>query len=298
MLKFPDYKPDFSAEKFWPVREYKQTVNTCQQKCSRFVVTMEKTTFGQRLKTAFGNASNAEIARKIGVSPQAVVNYVGGRIPDLDKLLQVKATTNCDLDWLLTGEEKTNREVVELNPELQRRVKQIASEQAHTVFEDVQIAAGNLDDLTVRLLTEYLIARALKSLNLIADESDVMDGSDLKRAEKFSFVRNLPPTLDQFVKQLVSEQLRTQTETPVQELGTVDEFDVRAAVERYDDPYLVMRDWYAHDKLNYMPDVIDASGWEGLSVEEKVQQLTGLRRIQDRQEERRRNAPRFIKKRA
>lgn len=71
---------------------------------------MEKTSFGQRLRLAFKNAKNAEIARKIGVGETAVTNYMAGRVPDLEKLLKIKASTNCDLDWLLTGDESRNVE--------------------------------------------------------------------------------------------------------------------------------------------------------------------------------------------
>lgn len=60
--------------------------------------------FGYRLKAAFGHAKNAEIARQLGVSESAVSNYVGGRVPDAETLVQIKNLTNCNLDWLLTGE--------------------------------------------------------------------------------------------------------------------------------------------------------------------------------------------------
>jgi transcriptional regulator with XRE-family HTH domain len=70
-------------------------------------------TFGERLKIAFENAKNAEIARKMGVSEAAVGNYVAGRIPDAEKLIQIRALTNCDLNWLLTGE---GSQTVETSP--------------------------------------------------------------------------------------------------------------------------------------------------------------------------------------
>lgn len=66
--------------------------------------------FGERLKAAFNFASQAEIARKMGVSEAAVKNYIDGRVPNADKLLQIRALTNCNLDWLLTGEGNTKRE--------------------------------------------------------------------------------------------------------------------------------------------------------------------------------------------
>jgi transcriptional regulator with XRE-family HTH domain len=61
-------------------------------------------TFGERLKAAFYNASNAEIARQMGLSEPAVNNYMGGRIPGADKLIQIASLTKCNLHWLITGE--------------------------------------------------------------------------------------------------------------------------------------------------------------------------------------------------
>lgn len=65
---------------------------------------MAKSAFGQRLKSLFDNAVNAEIAAKLGVSEAAVGTYVRGRIPDGRKLIEIAKLTNCNLHWLLTGE--------------------------------------------------------------------------------------------------------------------------------------------------------------------------------------------------
>lgn len=65
---------------------------------------MAKSDFGRRLKEVFDNATNQEIARKIGVSPPAVQNYVNGRIPDGEKLILISSITKCNLHWLLTGQ--------------------------------------------------------------------------------------------------------------------------------------------------------------------------------------------------
>lgn len=69
---------------------------------------MEKTSFGDRFKIAFGNAKYAIIAEKIGVSEAAVKNYVAGRVPDAEKLVQISKLTNCNLHWLLTGDGPKN----------------------------------------------------------------------------------------------------------------------------------------------------------------------------------------------
>lgn len=59
--------------------------------------------FGERLRIAFRNVKNAEIARKLGISESAVKNYIGGRVPDSDRLIQISDLTNCNLHWLITG---------------------------------------------------------------------------------------------------------------------------------------------------------------------------------------------------
>jgi transcriptional regulator with XRE-family HTH domain len=84
---------------------------------------METASFGQRLRIAFGNAKLAEIARKLGVSEAAVKNYVGGRVPDSDKLIKISTLTNCNLHWLLTGEGPkflNESEVFDLEYEIER----------------------------------------------------------------------------------------------------------------------------------------------------------------------------------
>ena len=69
---------------------------------------MPRSAFGKRLKEVFGNATNQEIADKLGVSAPAVQNYVSGRIPDGEKLQTIAKVTNCNLHWLLTGEGESN----------------------------------------------------------------------------------------------------------------------------------------------------------------------------------------------
>lgn len=66
---------------------------------------MAKSSFGSRLKTAFNNAINADIAHKLSVSEAAVSNYVRGRIPDAEKLIEISNLTKCSIHWLLTGED-------------------------------------------------------------------------------------------------------------------------------------------------------------------------------------------------
>lgn len=167
---------------------------------------MEKSTFGERLRIAFGNDKQAEIARKMGVSQAAIKNYVAGRVPDAEKLLAIKYLTNCSLDWLLSGEETQNVKLPALKPELLTRLETIAAEQSNVVFGDADIASGNLEAKTLDLLVEYLVARALRSANLIDNETDVMTAADLKRGQRFTFIANLPQSLDDRILELVERK--------------------------------------------------------------------------------------------
>ena len=60
--------------------------------------------FPVRFRAAFHNAKMAEIARQLGITGPAVKNYLIGRIPPAETLLQVQKLTGCSLHWLLTGE--------------------------------------------------------------------------------------------------------------------------------------------------------------------------------------------------
>lgn len=60
--------------------------------------------FGSRLREAFNNAKNVDIASKLGVTEAAVRNYIDGRIPSAEMLVAISERTNCSIHWLVTGE--------------------------------------------------------------------------------------------------------------------------------------------------------------------------------------------------
>lgn len=91
---------------------------------------MAKSDFGQRLKEAFGNATNAVIGNKIGVSEGAVGFYVRGRVPDSEILVKIADVTNCNLHWLLTGEGKQSlSDQLDLNEALRDMIREIVREE-------------------------------------------------------------------------------------------------------------------------------------------------------------------------
>lgn len=60
--------------------------------------------FGFRLKEAFKNVQNREIAEKLGIGKSAVTAYLRGSMPPASQLLKIAEMTGCNLHWLLTGE--------------------------------------------------------------------------------------------------------------------------------------------------------------------------------------------------
>jgi hypothetical protein len=96
--------------------------------------------------------------------------------------------------------------------------------------------------------------------------------------------------LESRIREIVREEI-VSSNIPIQQIGVVDEFDLEAAVRKYDTPGLVLKDWYSHDHIE-MPGIESTafSGWEKMTLEEKIQEIKGARSIQDRQREFRKHA--------
>lgn len=64
----------------------------------------EDSAFGSRLREAFGNASNTQIAERLSVSKATITNYMAGKIPPPETLIEISKMTEFSIDWLLTGD--------------------------------------------------------------------------------------------------------------------------------------------------------------------------------------------------
>ena len=64
----------------------------------------------------------------------------------------------------------------------------------------------------------------------------------------------------------------------------LDDFDVAAALGRYDDPQKVMSDWLSYEGRVFPTDfgVACFGGWESFSIEEKIEALMDARKVLDR----------------
>ena len=70
----------------------------------------------------------------------------------------------------------------------------------------------------------------------------------------------------------------------ISDFGTIDEFDVEAALAASDDPQRVMSDWFAFEEREYPKDfgVVFFRGWESFSPEEKIAAINDAKRVLDR----------------
>ena len=197
--------------------KYTHSQNTCQAQNLRRVTFMEKSAFGTRLRSVFQNANNAQIAGKLGLGPSTIVNYMAGRIPEMPIALKIKEVTQCDLDWLLTGDEsRTVKPSAAISSEpLIAKLRTVAHEQARTIFADAEIAGPNREAKTLDLLTEFLVARSLRAFNLIESESEVMSAADHKRAQRFTFVGNIPQSLEDRIGEIVERKISGNTVSSV-----------------------------------------------------------------------------------
>lgn len=60
--------------------------------------------FGARLREAFSNIPNKEIAEMMGISNPSVSAYMSGNFPATDKLIEISRMTGINIHWLLTGD--------------------------------------------------------------------------------------------------------------------------------------------------------------------------------------------------
>lgn len=95
---------------------------------------------------------------------------------------------------------------------------------------------------------------------------------------------SIEDVIDSRIRKIFQEEMSQLTSLarvlPVQELGTVDEFDIDAAVKKYDNAVPVLRDWYAHDNLPFPKGLeqLAFSGWGNLSHERKVREVKRVRK--------------------
>lgn len=127
-------------------------------------------TFSDRLRVAFGGASMAEVARRLGLPHATVRNYFQGRLPAADILERIAKETNVSLSWLLLdlGPRYVSAELLP-----QGEASIFFGDREHEIIDNLVRESGRPFDEVVReLVLEALLARGLvtdevQSANLI-----------------------------------------------------------------------------------------------------------------------------------
>ena len=122
----------------------------------------------QRIREAFNNQPTKEIADRLGLSYHAVRNYLRGRIPSGEKLIEISQLTGCSIHWLLTGEgtkridgSSSSEIPVFLDPYIKDKISGLANETGRKVSEQ----AAEL--ITEALITRGLVTDTLQGLQFV-----------------------------------------------------------------------------------------------------------------------------------
>lgn len=98
--------------------------------------------FARRLKFAFDDASNAEIARRLKTTDSTVKYYTdGARLPVFEMLVQIGRVTGCNLHWLLTGNgpKRAEKEVAMFSDDEEKKIKILASKAGRSFESQVKV---------------------------------------------------------------------------------------------------------------------------------------------------------------
>ena len=90
--------------------------------------------------------------------------------------------------------------------------------------------------------------------------------------------------IEEKIGQIVDQKLANLGKEVVTELGSIDDFDIEAAVLRLGDPQSVMSEWFRHEGREYPQDfgIVFFRGWETFSQADKVAAVGDAKRVLDR----------------
>lgn len=128
---------------------------------TKYSTIIQKIDFPDRLREACNSAEPAEIARKIGKPYQTVKNYLKGRLPEAEVLIDISNSTNVSIHWLLTGEGPKMRDS---GSPMEDGLSVVFEEGVEKIIEKLAKDEGlNPSDMVMELATEALGVRGLVS---------------------------------------------------------------------------------------------------------------------------------------
>lgn len=130
----------------------------CQHKSVQGAKTENDLDFPGRLKKAFGGASNAEIARRLGYKSQSpVTKFMSGTYPGPEVLIEIARVTKVNVHWLLTGENEESVDPLRSLPENVRALleKMAESEEKNPQQLLVEVVEQSLVDRCAAIMRRY-----------------------------------------------------------------------------------------------------------------------------------------------
>lgn len=100
-------------------------------------------------------------------------------------------------------------------------------------------------------------------------------------------LQDLDDIFEKKIEEMIDRKLAERNLVEVEDLGDVDsrpEFDAAAAIRKYNDPRLVMNEWFRHEGRQYPDDygVVFFRGWETYTDEEKLDAVKDAKKVLDR----------------
>ena len=273
--------------------------------------------FGNRLRIAFSDANNTEIAGVLGVTPRAVANYIKGRVPDEKTLKLISKKTHCNLHWLLTGE---GEQFVHKNTDLKILLNDFNSDELDEIEEYRQLESENREyeisyaDYIKELIRKGLWQNGEEDYEIDFNEAveKLPGGQSLSYAIRQTIVKIIQHEIfwgksrehitnivkseffekhkhgkieifDKNFKIKLENERLAKNEQNTQDLGNIDEFDVEKSVRENDNIDLVLREWFEFENREYPENYgVDFGGWEKLSFTRKVETVKDLKTTLDK----------------
>lgn len=144
--------------------------------------------FGERVSRAFDTKKPAVIAKRLAITYQGARNYLDGKMPSIEKLVQISDSTGYSIHWLLTGEgpeRLAERRRDESEPEEARGTQALIEElreaadvsrRLRLLFEDTtDLEIAQMLGVSIETVSEFWSGRlpATSVLATIADRTGV-----------------------------------------------------------------------------------------------------------------------------
>jgi transcriptional regulator with XRE-family HTH domain len=231
----------------------------------------ERENFDYRLRIAFDMHSLPQIAEKLGVKYASFWNWAQGRTQmPLETLAHIGLLTGVSLNWLLSGEGE--RFTVGKKIFNDEEIAQLANRQTFGglfTIEGFVFELAKINRDFREMLTDAAFERVAR-LNKDWDES----------IEAF---RDYGEALHEKLMETRRQEF------DLQELGTVDEFDVDAAMERHPHEIMpVIEEWVAHEGWELPKDfygMLANTGYKEMTEDRRKAMILDWKMILDRDRE-------------